>query len=93
MVVFVDLDNAFEHHTFSPEKPFPHKLMAPVAAADSSEFPPSPTSSDDERADAAGREGVPDNPNRNAFSAALSCYPYGPTPPVSTQHETNSFML
>lgn len=84
MVVFVDLDDAFEHHTFSPEKPFP-KLMAPAATADSVEFLPSPTSSDDER-DATTRE-EPENPNRNAFSAALSCYPYGPTPqsPLNTR--------
>lgn len=50
----------------------------PVATANSAEFPPSPTSSDDEREDATTRREL-DNPNRNAFSAALSCYPYGPT--------------
>jgi hypothetical protein len=73
MVVFVDLDDAFEHHAFSAEKPFP-QLMVPVATANSAEFPPSPTSSDDECEDATKRQEL-DNPNRNAFSAALSCYP------------------
>jgi len=54
------------------------KLKAPVAIADSTAFPPSPTSID-ERADTTTHE-VPENPNRNAFSAALSCYPYSLTP-------------
>ncbi|KAJ5662377.1 uncharacterized protein N7477_009993 [Penicillium maclennaniae] len=72
MVVFVDLDDPSEHRAFSAEKPFP-QLMVPVATADSAELPPSPTSSDDERGDATREE--LDNPNRNAFSAALSCYP------------------
>lgn len=89
MVVFVDLDrdgSFSEHHHHGPaltlEKPFPPKLTAtPIATAESSELLPSPTSSDDDRdADAAifppNKASCADNPNRNAFSAALSCYPY-----------------
>ncbi|KAJ5086825.1 hypothetical protein NUU61_008132 [Penicillium alfredii] len=74
MVVFVDLDqDALEHHG-PTEKPFP-LILAPVPAADPPELLPSPTSSEDE-ACASHPEIFPDvNPNRNAFSAALSCYP------------------
>ncbi|KAJ5679665.1 hypothetical protein N7462_007909 [Penicillium macrosclerotiorum] len=78
MVVFVDLDrDAFsEHHTsFSLEKPFPPKLIvAPIVSAESAELAPSPTSSDDER-DSQRPVSHGENLNRNAFSAALSCYP------------------
>jgi hypothetical protein len=91
MVVFVDLDDAFEHHAFSAEKPFP-QLMVPVATANSAEFPPSPTSSDDECEDATKRQEL-DNPNRNAFSAALSCYPYGPTTQTPLNTSANSVPL
>lgn len=90
MVVFVDLDDPFEHRGISAEKPFP-QLMVPVATADSAEFPPSPTSSDDEREDATHDE--LDNPNRNAFSAALSCYPYGPTPQSPLYTKLTRFRL
>lgn len=89
MVVFVDLDrdDSFsEHHhhgsALSLEKPFPPKLtVAPIAAAESSELLPSPTSSEDDReVDSAIQQPnlAPDveNPNLNSFSAALSCYPY-----------------
>lgn len=89
MVVFVDLDrdDSFsEHHhhgsALSLEKPFPAKLtVAPIPTAESSELLPSPTSSDDDRdADPVmsleNKASDVENPNRNAFSAALSCYPY-----------------
>lgn len=86
MVVFVDLDRddsfSENHHHGSAlflEKPFPTKLaVAPIATTDSSEVLASPPSSDDDRdADAATFQASGDeNPNRNAFSAALSCYPY-----------------
>ena len=87
MVVFVDLDrdDSFsEHHhhdgsALSLENPFPTKLtVAPIATADSSDLLASPPSSDDDRdADAATSQASGgENPNRNAFSAALSCYPY-----------------
>lgn len=89
MVVFVDLDrdDSFsEHHhhgsALSLEKPFPPKLtVAPIATTESSELLPSPTSSDEDRdtvsADPlANKASEVENPNRNAFSAALSCYPY-----------------
>ncbi|KAJ5109226.1 hypothetical protein N7456_005901 [Penicillium angulare] len=93
MVVFVDLDldhDAFTEHPGSTPplgKPFPPKLtVAPLAPESSSaDFPPSPTSSDDD-GDVQGshsssnskndaKSQVAANPNRNAFSAALSCYP------------------
>jgi len=88
MVVFVDLDqDAFtEYSGGSAGKPFPSKLtVAPIAtAAASAEFLPSPTSPDEDRdrnceADIPSTSTTdedPVNPNRNAFSAALSCYPY-----------------
>lgn len=81
MVVFVDLDRddnanantyALEHHrsALPLEKPFPPKLMvASVHTADSTEFQQPSMSS--ERLSPRKEE----NPNRNAFSAALSCYP------------------
>lgn len=91
MVVFVDLDrdDSFsEHHhhnhhglALSLEKPT--KLtVAPILTTDSSELLASAPSSDDDRdADADAATSVPneasgENPNRNAFSASLSCYPY-----------------
>lgn len=88
MVVFVDLDrdDSFsEHHhhgsALSLEKPFPTRLtVTPIKTTDSSEFLTSAPSSDDDRdADAATflpNKASGENPNRNAFSAALSCYPY-----------------
>ncbi|KAJ5810012.1 uncharacterized protein N7503_002230 [Penicillium pulvis] len=86
MVVFVDLDqDAFTEYSGSAGKPFPSKLtVAPIAtAAASADFLPSPTSSDEDRdrsrdADVSTTPNTvedPVNPNRNAFSAALSCYP------------------
>lgn len=88
MVLFVDLDrdDSFSKHhrhgsALSSEKPFPTKLtVAPLVTAASSELPASPPSSDDDR-DADAATSLPnkasgENPNRNAFSAALSCYPY-----------------
>ncbi|KAJ5295909.1 hypothetical protein N7508_010730 [Penicillium antarcticum] len=67
MVVFVDLDDAFEHGS-TLEKPFPQ--LNPIAS-EPADLTPSPFSS-------SVRE-APDernfNPNRNGFSAALSCYP------------------
>ncbi|CEO59956.1 hypothetical protein PMG11_04604 [Penicillium brasilianum] len=88
MVVFVDLDrddsfSEHQHHAsaLSLEKPFPPKLtVAPIAITESSELLPSPTSFDEDReADStdplANKATELENPNRNAFSAALSCYP------------------
>lgn len=86
-MVFVDLDqDAFTEYSGSAGKPFPSKLtVAPIAtAAASADFLPSPTSSDEDRdrnrdADVLTTSNTvedPVNPNRNAFSAALSCYPY-----------------
>lgn len=96
MVVFVDLDqDAFQHpgSALPLEKPFPPKLrVAPVATSEPAEFPPSPTSSDggqDTNLDVhtanliPGQNPAPQNPNRNAFSAALSCYPYVDLPKSS----------
>ncbi|KAJ5168075.1 uncharacterized protein N7482_003669 [Penicillium canariense] len=84
MVVFVDLDSdAFSAHHGSAlplGKPFPPKLMVTPIATASAELLPSPTSSDD-GCDAlpivrlSGKASGAENPNRNAFSAALSCYP------------------
>jgi hypothetical protein len=89
MVVFVDLDrddsfSEHQHHAsaLSLEKPFPPKLtVAPIAITESSDLLPSPASFDEDReadsADAlANKSTEVENPNRNAFSAALSCYPY-----------------
>jgi hypothetical protein len=89
MVVFVDLDrddsfSEHHHHGSAPslEKPFPPKLtVAPIVTAKSAELLPSPTSSEDDReVDSAislpNQAPDVDNPNRNSFSAALSCYPY-----------------
>lgn len=87
MVVFVDLDqDAFTEYSGSAGKPCPSKLtVAPIATAvASADFLPSPTSSDEDR-DRNRAADIPStstsvedpvNPNRNAFSAALSCYPY-----------------
>ncbi|KAJ6171215.1 hypothetical protein N7470_000282 [Penicillium chermesinum] len=74
MVVFVDLehDALTDHPGPTPVKPFPPTLM--VAPATASDFPPSPTSSNEDQ-DASRTQDAPCNPNRNAFSAALSCYP------------------
>ena len=90
MVVFVDLDrdDSFsEHHhhhgsALSLEKPFPTKLtVAPIPTGGSSILLPSLISSDDYRdgdsvSSLENKASEVENPNRNAFSAALSCYPY-----------------
>ncbi|KAJ5638087.1 hypothetical protein N7490_007966 [Penicillium lividum] len=86
MVVFVDLDqDAFTQHPGSIPlgNSLPSKLTAlasaTATATASADFPP-PTSSDDIHTDHANIPSSniteePENPNRNAFSAALSCYP------------------
>ncbi|KAJ6189585.1 hypothetical protein N7519_004493 [Penicillium mononematosum] len=65
MVVFVDLDDAFADGSAHLEKPFP--LMDPIAS-DPAELPTSPSSPNKTTDEIV-------NPNRNGFSAALSCYP------------------
>jgi hypothetical protein len=68
MVVFVDLDDAFEHGS-TLEKPFPQ--LNPIAS-EPADLTPSPYSSSVREEPDEGNS----NPNRNGFSAALSCYPY-----------------
>lgn len=67
MVVFVDLDDAFPDRSALLEKPFP--LMVDPIASEPAELPTSPTSPNETTNEIL-------NPNRNGFSAALSCYPY-----------------
>lgn len=66
MVVFVDLDDAFPDRSALLEKPFP--LMVDPIASEPAELPTSPTSPNETTNEIL-------NPNRNGFSAALSCYP------------------
>ncbi|KAJ5961731.1 hypothetical protein N7501_006672 [Penicillium viridicatum] len=66
MVVFVDLDDAFPDGSALLEKPFP--LMVDPIASEPAELPTSPTSPNETTNEIL-------NPNRNGFSAALSCYP------------------
>ncbi|KAJ5597558.1 hypothetical protein N7537_007642 [Penicillium hordei] len=66
MVVFVDLDDAFPDRSAILEMPFP--LMVDPIASEPAELPTSPTSPDETTNEIL-------NPNRNGFSAALSCYP------------------
>lgn len=66
MVVFVDLDDEFAGSAHL-ERPFP--LTDPIAS-ESAELTPSLLSGD------SGKAQEDPNPNRNGFSAALSCYPY-----------------
>jgi hypothetical protein len=66
MVVFVDLDDAFADGSAHLEKPFP--LMDPIPS-DPAELPTSPSLPNKTTDEIV-------NPNRNGFSAALSCYPY-----------------
>ncbi|CAI7677187.1 unnamed protein product [Penicillium discolor] len=66
MVVFVDLDDAFPDGSAHLEKPFP--LMVDPIASDPAELPTLPTSPNETTNEIL-------NPNRNGFSAALSCYP------------------
>ncbi|KAJ5415964.1 hypothetical protein N7465_004659 [Penicillium sp. CMV-2018d] len=66
MVVFVDLDDAFPDGSALLEKPFP-SMVDPIAS-DPAELPTSPTSPNETTNEIL-------NPNRNGFSAALSCYP------------------
>ncbi|KAJ5570503.1 uncharacterized protein N7459_009933 [Penicillium hispanicum] len=79
MVVFVDLErDAFTEHpasALSLEKPFPPKLSVAPCSPVEADFPPSPTTSDDDHDVHTSVSLAPENPNRNAFSAALSCYP------------------
>ncbi|KAJ5477938.1 hypothetical protein N7530_003447 [Penicillium desertorum] len=65
MVVFVDLDDAFADGSAHLEKPFP--LMDPIPS-DPAELPTSPSLPNKTTDEIV-------NPNRNGFSAALSCYP------------------
>ncbi|CAI7568000.1 unnamed protein product [Penicillium glandicola] len=63
MVVFVDLDDAF-----SDGSPFLEPFSIDPIASEPAELPTSPTSPNKATEDIL-------NPNRNGFSAALSCYP------------------
>ncbi|KAJ5440807.1 hypothetical protein N7491_003213 [Penicillium cf. griseofulvum] len=63
MVVFVDLDDAIADGSAFLEKPYP-LMVDPIS--DPAELPASPTFPNE-------KEIL--NPNRNGFSAALSCYP------------------
>ncbi|KAJ5823444.1 hypothetical protein N7447_005784 [Penicillium robsamsonii] len=65
MVVFVDLDDAIADGSAFLEKPFP--LMVDPIASGPAELPASSTPNE------MTEETL--NPNRNGFSAALSCYP------------------
>jgi hypothetical protein len=65
MVVFVDLDDAIADGSAFLEKPYP-SMVDPIS--DLAELPASPTFPNETK-DIL-------NPNRNGFSAALSCYPY-----------------
>lgn len=67
MVVFVDLDDAFPDGSAHLEKPFP--LMVDPIASEPAELSTLPTSPNETTNEIL-------NPNRNGFSAALSCYPY-----------------
>ncbi|CAI7656995.1 unnamed protein product [Penicillium palitans] len=66
MVVFVDLDDAFPDGSAHMEKPFP--LMVDPIASEPAELSTLPTSPNETTNEIL-------NPNRNGFSAALSCYP------------------
>lgn len=66
MVVFVDLDDAFPDGSAHLEKPFP--LMVDPIASEPAELSTLPTSPNETTNEIL-------NPNRNGFSAALSCYP------------------
>ncbi|KAK4865149.1 hypothetical protein LT330_001772 [Penicillium expansum] len=66
MVVFVDLDDAFPDGSAFLEKPFP--MMVDPIASEPAELPTSRTSPNKTTDEVL-------NPNRNGFSAALSCYP------------------
>ncbi|KAJ9486044.1 hypothetical protein VN97_g7307 [Penicillium thymicola] len=66
MVVFVDLDDAFPDGSAHLEKPFP--LMVDPIASEPAELPTSLSSPNETTNEIL-------NPNRNGFSAALSCYP------------------
>ncbi|KAJ5894893.1 hypothetical protein N7495_006584 [Penicillium taxi] len=83
MVVFVDLDSDdFTENlgsTLSLENPFPFKLMvAPNATAKSIDLSSLSTVLDDSHNATHTQSESPTIyiPNRNAFSACLSCYPY-----------------
>lgn len=66
-MVFVDLDDAFPDGSAFLEKPFP--MMVDPIASEPAELPTSRTSPNKTTDEVL-------NPNRNGFSAALSCYPY-----------------
>ncbi|KAJ5942146.1 hypothetical protein N7516_002314 [Penicillium verrucosum] len=66
MVVFVDLDDALPDGSAHLEKPFP--LMVDPIASEPAELPTSLSSPNETTNEIL-------NPNRNGFSAALSCYP------------------
>jgi hypothetical protein len=65
MVVFVDLDDAFTDGSAHLETPFP---VGDPIVSEPAGLSPSSTSET--------REEESSSPNRNGFSAALSCYPY-----------------
>lgn len=66
MVVFVDLDDEFAGSAHL-ERPYP---LADPIASEPAELTPSLLAGD------SGKAQEDPNPNRNGFSAALSCYPY-----------------
>lgn len=66
-MVFVDLDDALPDGSAHLEKPFP--LMVDPIASEPAELPTSLSSPNETTNEIL-------NPNRNGFSAALSCYPY-----------------
>lgn len=83
MVVFVDLEDALPD-AFALDKIHPPLTLA-SATATSADLLPSPTSSDEGRSENAPesrRRSSTSTPNRNAFSAALSCYPCVSRPPA-----------
>jgi hypothetical protein len=81
MVVFVDLDQDVLDNSRSALS-FPTKLNVVAPVADQADTPISPApsiSSNGSEADDAvfpnRTQNLPAHPNRNAFSAALTCYP------------------
>ncbi|KAJ5179302.1 hypothetical protein N7492_002512 [Penicillium capsulatum] len=80
MVMFVDLEETLPEHAgsaFALDK-IPPLLTLVSATATSADFLPSPTSSDEDRSEHISeprRRSSTSTPNRNGFSAALSCYP------------------
>ena len=92
MVVFVDLDHDVFRHPGSAlplEKPFPSKLrVAPLETNEVIEPPLLQSAGESAKSKEVRNTNfitedtpAPKIPNYNAFSAALSCYPYVDLPP------------